>query len=53
MTEEEKAKERLEKIKEAKRRWWHSEKGQAWKNARKAKEAALDAREDPKKPEHV
>jgi hypothetical protein len=49
MTEEDKAKERLEKIKASKRKWWR-EHGKAWKVARKLKEAGLDAREDPKKP---
>lgn len=40
MTEEDKAKERLEKIKESKRRYWHSVKGRAALLRRKLKQAA-------------
>lgn len=51
MDEEEKARQKLERARESKRKWWHSEKGRAWRDARKAKEAGLDARKDPTQPE--
>lgn len=46
---EEKAKEKLEKIRASKRKWWNSSKGKAWKQARKEKEV-LGERKDPPKP---
>jgi N12 class adenine-specific DNA methylase len=42
MTEEDKAKERLEKIKASKRKWWHSEKGRAAALRRKLKQTKND-----------
>ena len=47
MTDEDKKKERLEKARAAKRAWWHSEKGKAWRDARKAKGLEKD---EPKGP---
>jgi hypothetical protein len=49
MTEEDKAKERLEKIKASKRKWWR-EHGKAWKQARKVREA-LEQNEAERNPD--